>query len=196
MHFVRRIRRGDGLKLKAIRLQALLTDPDAFGSSFQSESTRNDEEWEMRAVRGAEGDAQFLAVVEFDDEFVGMAGAYRPDDRPSTRELYGMWVAPQFRSAGIGSQLVAAVKEWGIQAEADEIDLWVVVDNQAARRLYLEAGFLETDVSKPLPSNHSLTETRMTMPLTGTTRDPDTWSQSSIRGTQGDYQKGQPSGTV
>jgi ribosomal protein S18 acetylase RimI-like enzyme len=170
MHSVRRIRRGDGLKLKAIRLQALLTDPDAFGSSYQSESTRNDEEWEMRAVRGAEGDAQFLAVVEFDDEFVGMAGAYQPDDRPSTRELYGMWVAPDFRSTGIGSQLVDAVKEWSIEAGAYEIDLWVVVDNRRARGLYLAAGFTDTGLSKPLPSNHSLTETRMTMPLTETQR--------------------------
>jgi ribosomal protein S18 acetylase RimI-like enzyme len=170
MPSVRRIRRGEGHKLREIRLRALLTDPDAFGSSYQREVTRNDEDWEMRAVRAAEGDTQFLALAESNGEPVGMVGAYQPDDRPSTRELYGMWVAPQFRSAGIGSQLVATVKEWGIQAEAERIDLWVVVDNQAARRLYLEAGFLETDVSKPLPSNHSLTETRMTMPLTGTQR--------------------------
>lgn len=170
MHSVRRIHRGDGLKLKAIRLRALLTEPEAFGSSYQSEATRADEEWEMRAVRGAESDTQFLAVAESDGEFVGMVGAYEPDDRSGTRELYGMWVAPDFRSTGIGSQLVDAVKEWGTQAGAERIDLWVVVDNRQARRLYLKAGFVDTGSSKPLPSNHSLIETRMTMPLIRTLR--------------------------
>ena len=170
MHSVRRIRREEGHKLREIRLRALLTDPEAFGSSYQREATRNDEEWEMRAVRGAEGNTQFLAVVESNDEFVGMVGAYQPDDRSGTRELYGMWVAPDFRSTGIGSQLVDAVKEWSIEAGADEIDLWVVVDNRQAHRLYTKAGFVETGSSKPLPSNHSLTETRMTMPLIETQR--------------------------
>lgn len=170
MHSVRRIRRGEGSELKAIRLQALLNDPDAFGSSYESAATRSDEEWEMRAVRGAEGDAQYLAVAESNGEFVGMVGAYEPDDRPNTRELYGMWVAPDFRSTGSGAQLVDAVKEWGTQAGAERIDLWVVVDNRQARRLYLKAGFLDTGLTKPLPSNHSLMETRMTMPLTETRR--------------------------
>jgi ribosomal protein S18 acetylase RimI-like enzyme len=168
MPSVRRIRRGDGLKLKTIRLRALLTDPDAFGSSYQREASRGDGEWEMRAVRAAEGSAQLLAVAESDDEFVGMAGAYKPEDRPRTRELYGMWVAPKFRSTGIGSQLVDAVKEWAIEAGAYEIDLWVVVDNRQARRLYTKAGFADTEFSKPLPSNHTLTETRMSVSLTGT----------------------------
>jgi ribosomal protein S18 acetylase RimI-like enzyme len=124
----------------------------------------------MRAVRGAAGDAQFLALAESDGGLVGMVGAYQPEDRPRTRELYGMWVAPEFRSTGIGAQLVDAVKEWSIEAGADEIDLWVVVDNRQAHRLYTKAGFVETGSSKPLPSNHSLTETRMTMPLTKTQR--------------------------
>ena len=154
--------------LKEIRLRALLTDPDAFGSSYQREATSIDEEWEMRAVRAAEGDAQFLALAESNGEIVGMVGSYQPDDRPSTRELYGMWVAPEFRSTGISSLLVAAVTQWGIQAEAEGIDLWVVVDNRRARGLYLTAGFVDTGLSKPLQSNHSLTETRMVMELTGT----------------------------
>lgn len=78
-----------------------------------------------------------------------------------------MWAAPDFRSTGVGSQLVDAVKEWGIQAEAEQIELWVVVDNRRARELYFKAGFVDTGLSKPLPSNHSLTETRMVIPLTG-----------------------------
>jgi ribosomal protein S18 acetylase RimI-like enzyme len=154
--------------LKEIRLRALLTDPDAFGSSYQREAARGDEEREMRAARAADGDAQFLALAESNGELVGMVGAYQPDDRPSTRELYGMWVAPEFRTTGIGPRLVDAVKEWGIQAEVEEIDLWVVVDNRRARGLYLTAGFVDTGLSKPLPSNCSLTETRMVMKLTGT----------------------------
>jgi ribosomal protein S18 acetylase RimI-like enzyme len=94
-----------------------------------------------------------------------MAGAYTPDDRASVRRLYGMWVAPEVRSAGLGQQLIEGITSWCFDGGADEIQLWVVDDNLAAQRLYRRAGFRTTGVSQPLPSNPKLTETLLRLIL-------------------------------
>ena len=148
-----------------MRLRALLTDPEAFGSTYDREVGRSDEKWEVGARREAGGDTQFLAVAESEEEFVGMAGAYQPDDRPTNRELYGMWVAPEARSQGIGSRLVKMVRNWSVEAGAEAVSLWVVNENSLARTLYLNAGFLETGLTKPVHSNHSLLEIKMSLHL-------------------------------
>lgn len=114
---------------------------------------------------GSIGSRQCLFVAEVDGSFVGMAGAYTPDDEPSVRHLYGMWVAPAARSAGIGHQLVAAITRWSIEAGAAEVQLWVVEDNLAARRLYNGAGFVDSEFSQPLPSDPALTETLLRLHL-------------------------------
>jgi GNAT superfamily N-acetyltransferase len=115
---LRRIRPGDGSRLRQVRLRALLADSEAFGSTYTSEVSRSSDEWEIRATRAAVGETQLLVVAESSEtngEFVGMAGAYQPDDDLTIRELYGMWVAPEARSRGIGLELVEAVKEWSVR---------------------------------------------------------------------------------
>lgn len=66
MPLVRRIRTGDGPLLRDVRLLALQTDPDAFGSSYQREVDRSDDQWEDRAARAATSDDQFLDVGSHD----------------------------------------------------------------------------------------------------------------------------------
>lgn len=165
MTTIRRIRPGDGAMLRDVRLRALQTDPDAFGSSYEQESGRTEEQWERRAERAAGGKRQYLSVAEDDSRFVGLAGAYQPEEAPEIRELYGMWVAPDNRASGIGGRLVAAVEDWSVQSGAREIRLWVVRANESARRLYLRAGFKETADTQPLPSNPELIQVRMALSL-------------------------------
>jgi ribosomal protein S18 acetylase RimI-like enzyme len=169
MHLIRRIRPADGLGLRTVRLQALLSDPGAFGSSYGREAELSDEEWVRRAAESSHGTRQCLFVADGDGGFVGVAGAYTPDNQPSVRHLYGMWVAPGARSAGIGRQLVDAITRWSIEAGAAEVQLSVVEDNLAARKLYTGAGFEGSDIMQPLPSDPALTETLLRLHL-GPTR--------------------------
>jgi ribosomal protein S18 acetylase RimI-like enzyme len=165
MQSIRRIRPGDGPAFRDLRLRALRTDPDAFGSSYEREMNRPVDAWERRAAYGSNGYEQCLFVAESGGVFVGMAGAFTSSDEPPVRQLFGMWVAPEARSAGIGARLLEAVLAWSIESGAEEMRLWVVKDNQVAYRLYERAGFEETGLSQPLPSNPSLTETQMSQRL-------------------------------
>lgn len=163
---IRRIRPGEGTLLREVRLRALRTDPDAFAASHDQASSRDDHMWEEIATAAARGDDEIIFVIEGDDGFAGMAGAFAREDEPTTRNLYGMWVAPESRGSELGMGLVDAVVEWSRQAGAEDVKLWVVETNVPAVRLYEKAGFVPTGEAQPLPSNPELTDTRMRLALT------------------------------
>lgn len=58
------------------------------------------------------------------------------------RALMGMGVSRGFRRAGVGTALVEGMLAWADQQRGFEyVDLWVLSDNQPARRLYERLGF-------------------------------------------------------
>lgn len=167
---IRRIRPGDGDRLRTLRLAALQSDPTAFGSTFEREYEYPSEAWETRASSSSTGPKQFIAVAEADHEFVGMAGGYSPDDAPNERGLWGMWVAPEWRRQQVGIGLLEEVRKWAVLADADCLTLWVVRSNTAAVTLYENFGFTDTGERQPLPSDPSLVEVELSLRL-GTTRE-------------------------
>lgn len=162
---VRRIRSGEGGLLRQVRLRALRTDPDAFGSSYERETALTDDEWEERVESSATGNEQLIVVGDGDDGFVAMAGAFTRPEVPRVRHLYGMWVAPEVRGSGFGGRLVGEIVMWSRDAGAAEVRLWVVESNLIAVRLYEKAGFSPTGETQPLPSNPDLVEQRMRLSL-------------------------------
>lgn len=165
MALVRRVRPGDGPLLRDVRLRALQTDPDAFGSSYEVAVALSDDEWEEAVGVSAVGSDEIILVAETRDRFVGMAGAFTLPETPRTRNLYGMWVAPDARRSGLGAQLVETVVDWSKAAGADDVSLWVVESNLDARHLYEKAGFAPTGTTQPLPSNPELTEIELRLRL-------------------------------
>lgn len=163
---IRRIRPGEGRLLRDVRLRALKTDPDSFAASYDQAKSRDDRLWEDIAVGAASGDEETIFVIEHDEGFAGMVGAFAREDEPATRNLYGMWVAPEARGSGLGEGLVDAVIEWSRSVGAEEVKLWVVESNTPAVSLYEKTGFVPTGEAQPLPSNPKLTDTRMSRSIT------------------------------
>ncbi len=161
---IRRINPDDAHLLKEVRIKALEKDPDAFGSTYDEALLRSDEDWADRARRGSNGTDEYIVLALNGDRPVGMAGGFT-DDAPDDRILWGMWVSPEVRSQGIGRRLVESVVDWATDAGASAIRLWVVTTNSAARSLYRGAGFVETDLIQPLPSNPALDEVEMVLEL-------------------------------
>lgn len=162
---IRRIGPGDGPLLREVRLRALKTDPDAFGASYEETASHDDALWEKRAKAAASGKERFIAVAEDGGRFVGLIGAYTPDDASHVRHLVSTWVAPEARGKRLGSELVGAVIEWARTAHASEVTLWVVDGNRPAIALYEGAGFVPTGEKQPLPSNPSLIESLLALSL-------------------------------
>jgi ribosomal protein S18 acetylase RimI-like enzyme len=74
-----------------------------------------------------------------------------PDDprqiaRPRCPEVEDLLVHPEWRSRGIGSQLLKAAEEAARERGYSEIGLSVAVDNAAAQRLYARQGYVDAGV--------------------------------------------------
>jgi GNAT superfamily N-acetyltransferase len=162
---IRRIQSDEGHALRAIRLAALEESPFAFGSSYESELERTDEEWRARARWGAEGVDRVTFFALVNDQTVGLVGGFRPEADGSVVELVSMWTSPDARGAGVGHALVGAVLEWARSVSATTVRLWVTRGNAPAQRLYESLGFHETGESQPLPSDPSRDELCMTLDL-------------------------------
>jgi len=138
---VRRIRAGDAALLREVRLRALETDPETFGSTYEHEAAYPGERWRERANADAAGDEVTTLLAVRDDEAVGLVTSVRDDDDPTRYDVYAMWVAPDARGVGIGRRLLDEVEAWSRAAGARS--LWLSVTNRAdaAQGLYRSAGF-------------------------------------------------------
>ncbi len=153
----------DWQALRDIRLEALRDAPSAFGSTYEREVVRAETHWRDRISRGG----TFLAYLPdlTAPEPAGLIGGYQED--PITVELVSMYVRPRARGRGrgVGEALVAAVIGWARHQNAAQVHLWVTETNAPARALYDRCGFALTGEQQPLPSDPSLGEVAMSLPL-------------------------------
>lgn len=140
---IRRLSEADAPLFREIRLEALRRDPDAFGSTFETESAQPLSFFANRLVDGAVFGALRGA------ELLGVAG-FRVQQGPKHTHkgtLWGMYVRPQARGAGAGKILVEAVIEHaGTRVEV--LQLSVIAENAAARRLYERLGFAQYGIER------------------------------------------------
>ena len=141
--------------VRALRLRALESDPDAFGETYERASARPDADYAEWI--GAPENAMFLGV-DADGAPVGMAvGAPAPvDDLPRPAALYAMWVAPEARGQGVGGALIDAVVGWARDQGYDRIGLGVTTTNEPAMRLYERKGFIDIGETYPLREGSDL----------------------------------------
>src|SRR5208283_1417529 len=134
---IRRLAPSEGAAYREIRLEALRLNPEAFGSTFEAESVRPLEHFSERvescpvfgAFRGG--------------EIVGMAGFLGREGPKDAHKgyLWGMYVRIDVRNAGVGRKLAQAVIDYARQ-HVEILQLDVVSENEAARRLYATLGFV------------------------------------------------------
>lgn len=127
----------DWLAFQALRLSALQTHPEAFGSSYEEESIMSingfKEGYKKCAIFGA-----FIA-----DSLVGCAGFFiqSPIKMRHRGVLFSMYVEPAFRNQGIANSLVKAVVEHAKKTVL-QLHTTVVTTNKSALRLYEKNGFV------------------------------------------------------
>ena len=135
---VRQLTPNDIETLRAIRLEALRTDPDAFGSTLEREEGRSDDDWRAWLGRGV------TFVAEVDGEPSGLVVALAQDDDPSTCGIYAMFVTTRARRSGVGQALVEAAVDWAASVRAERVVLMVIEGNAPAINLYKSCGFTFT----------------------------------------------------
>ncbi len=140
---IRRLTAADAVAYREIRLSGLKSSPVAFGSTYESESvqplSRFSERLGSSAVFGAFRCAEILGIAGFVTRN-GVKEAHKG-------LLWGMYVRPAARQAGVGRRLVEAVIDFARQ-RVELLQLSVVSDNEPARWLYARLGFVEYGVEK------------------------------------------------
>lgn len=157
---------GEIERVRAVRLAALADSPDAFWTTHAHAAGQPAQYW--HDLVAGEGQATFLASVDGRD--VGMARGSAHHDLVGPAGLYGMWVAPQARRAGVGSALIAAVIDWARAQRYPHLLLEVVDTNARAIATYRARGFVATGRTSTMPApREHLTEHELGMDLTSAT---------------------------
>ena len=135
---IRRLTSADAAAYREIRLAGLRDTPEAFGSTFARESTQP-LAWFCDRLGSSAIFGSFQSTT-----LVGVAGLRIREGEKEQHKglLWGMYVRPDARRAGVGRQLVEAVIDHA-RAYVEVIQLSVISDNQPARRLYGSLGFVE-----------------------------------------------------
>jgi len=140
---IRRLETPDAILFRDIRLEALQKNPEAFGSAFERENVQPLSWFEAR-LAAADIFGAFL-----DGTLVGMAGYSAQENSKQAHKglLWTMYVRATARNSGLGRKLVAAVLDHA-RGRVEMVQLSVVSENEAARRLYRAMGFVEFGYEK------------------------------------------------
>jgi GNAT superfamily N-acetyltransferase len=158
---VRRVRPDEGLRVRALRLQALADTPLAYGSTLAQEQAFDDAVWHERARHGAAGVNRITYVAEEGERWVGLVTGVCDEPNGPRFTLHGMFVEPAARGRGVGAALVGAVTGWARERGATRLYLGVTSTNHPAIRLYHRCGFRPTGQREPL--RHTPAETVLEM---------------------------------
>lgn len=129
----------DWARVREIRLRSLSTDPSAFGTTWNEESSYSEKTWRARLT-----DAQWFVAVE-DETPVGVIAVSQEEDTADGElELQAMWVAKDYRRQGTATDLVNAVLDWSKENGASTVLLYIGPDNESAQKVYLASDFVDS----------------------------------------------------
>jgi ribosomal protein S18 acetylase RimI-like enzyme len=133
---IRRLSQHDLAVFKAIRLESLSVEPEAFASSYAQWACFSDDEWRSRLTEPV--------FVAFDcPEPIGIMALRlnRPAKMAHRAVLTSVYVRARYRSSGVADMLLRAVASSAKDDGIAQIELGVRRDNQAALRFYARNGF-------------------------------------------------------
>jgi ribosomal protein S18 acetylase RimI-like enzyme len=126
---------------KALRLEALQTAPQAFGSAYADNLKHPDTFWQRRLQAAADDQPGWLLFAQAEDRLVGMIGAYGDSD-PAVVHIISTYITPAYRGQGIGQALMRAILDAVRQPGTFQTArLTVNVQQIPALRLYEQFGF-------------------------------------------------------
>ncbi|GMK40278.1 N-acetyltransferase [Paenibacillus sp. CCS19] len=140
---IRVLEAADAANYHALRLRGLMTNPEAFGSTYERETGFALAFVEER-LKPAE-DKFTLGAIDTDGLLVGIVTFVREASTKIRHKgnVYGMYTAPEVRGQGVGRALLHALIERARSCSGLEIiNLTVVTDNAPARSLYQSLGFV------------------------------------------------------
>lgn len=132
----------DAQMYQELRLMALKTNPEAFGSTYDRESNFS---LETVIERISPNENKFvLGAFKEDGILTGIVSFVRETGIKTYHKgnIYGMYVTEENRGKGIGQLLLLDLIRLARNCEGlEQLNLTVVSNNESARRLYQALGF-------------------------------------------------------
>ena len=164
---IRKLNEMDAEKYQEIRLGALKTDPEAFGSTYEREVEFSIEHVVSRIVPTKE---RFVLGALYKGELVGIVTFMRESGLKTYHKgnVFGVYVKPDYRGRAIGKALLIELIEQAKQCEGlEQMNLAVVTVNRSAKKLYESLGFevYGTERNALKFNNHYFDENLMVLKL-------------------------------
>ncbi len=147
----RRVRAGEGPRLRAVRLRALQDAPAAFATSFETESRRPQRFWTRLARASDRAEQRLILVIDDGRQWTAMAASHWFDRPAGVAQLWGLWVQAPDRGSGVASRLVAEVASWVQVQGGAQLRLGVIERAAELEDFYRRLGFTRTGETKALP---------------------------------------------
>ena len=140
---IRQLTEDEWLEFSRIRLQALLTDPQVFGSNYEKESQMTEDEWRSRLR--AKDNAIFLIYENETAVGITCVSVDREDPTRKTALLWGSWLAPHFRGKGLSALMYRTRIDWAKrQPTVEKIIVSHRASNLASKHANQKHGFVLT----------------------------------------------------
>lgn len=122
-----------------MRLEALKTEPQAFGSTYQEALRHPEAYWQARLKDAADSDKSWLLFAKENGRLVAMIGAFAEN---KIADVISVYVAEAVRGQGVSTRLLSALlKELAASGSVETARLTVNKDQRPALALYRRFGF-------------------------------------------------------
>lgn len=135
---------------RALRLDMLDADPDAFWADPDEVRVRTEQQWREEIagprlhLQARGGEAVFGGIALLPEGYT--PGHAIPADRA---HIVSLWVRPEARGTGVSRPLFAALARLSLDLGRPDLRLDVDESNLAAQRLYERLGFMATGARDP-----------------------------------------------
>ncbi|ULO09554.1 GNAT family N-acetyltransferase [Paenibacillus sp. 19GGS1-52] len=139
---IRVLQETDAPRYQELRLNSLIINPEAFGSTYEREVGFS-LETVVERIKPSK-DKFVLGAFDSNGSLVGIVTFMRENSQETVHKgnVYGMYVAPEVRGQGLGKSLMLELLTKARDCEGlEQINLTVVSNNDSAKKLYKSVGF-------------------------------------------------------
>jgi len=129
---------------KTIRLEALQTNPEMFGSNYLKEAAYSQNDW----VSFLEDDTRAMFALYNEESLIGLTGVALKKEDATTAILFASFIKPSHRNNGLSALFYQARINWAKHKKCRSIIVSHRAGNEVSKAANQRFGFKFTDAKK------------------------------------------------